>query len=284
MAMSSVGTVGLLYVPVLHRGYVNWIERAAHRVEKIVILDESWWQLDETLRKDIRSLKPELVVSLLQAQFPQLKIELGTETYLKNLASNVTKWYVADDQVTRAFVAELAIPADSIQWDQTFLRWDHQRSLAPHEPIAQVIQASGNQLDWLQQIRELSQHSSDWWRQVAAAIVKEDRIIFSAWNQHVPNELQPYFEGDARANFHKGEHIELSTAFHAEAAVVALAAKQGISLQGASLFVTTFPCPYCAKVVAYSGISAVYYLDGYAVLDGESILKSQHVEIHKLVV
>ena len=65
----------------------------------------------------------------------------------------------------------------------------------------------------------------------------------------------------------------------AEAQLVAAAAKQGISLEGASMYVTTFPCPPCAKLVAYSGIKKLYYADGYGVLDGERVLKSQGVEI-----
>ena len=68
--------------------------------------------------------------------------------------------------------------------------------------------------------------------------------------------------------------MELSTALHAEAGLIVEAAKKGISLEGATLYVTTFPCPNCAKLVAASGIKKLIYQDGYSVLDGEELLRS----------
>jgi dCMP deaminase len=45
------------------------------------------------------------------------------------------------------------------------------------------------------------------------------------------------------------------------------------------LYVTVFPCPPCAKLIAYSGIKNVYCGGGYGVLDGEDILKSRGVKV-----
>ena len=56
-------------------------------------------------------------------------------------------------------------------------------------------------------------------------------------------------------------------------------AKRGIALEGASIYVTTFPCPVCAKSVALSGIKKVYYSKGYSLLDAEDILRAYGVEI-----
>ena len=46
------------------------------------------------------------------------------------------------------------------------------------------------------------------------------------------------------------------------------------------MYVTVFPCPPCAKLIAYSGIKRLYCGGGYAVLDGEEVLKSNGVEIY----
>jgi dCMP deaminase len=125
--------------------------------------------------------------------------------------------------------------------------------------------------------------SSDWWRHVGAVLVKDEKIILSTFNTHVPSEQMPYVNGDPRSNFSKGVHLELSTAIHAEARLIAQAAKEGVSLDGASLYVTTFPCPPCAKLVAYAGIKKLYFDEGYGVLDGEQILKQQGVEIVQVI-
>jgi dCMP deaminase len=103
--------------------------------------------------------------------------------------------------------------------------------------------------------------------------------VYKAHNLYVPADQTPYDEGDPRSNFTGGKHFESSLAIHAEAQLVAQAAKEGISLKGVDIYCDTFPCPPCAKQLAYSGVKRVFYRNGYSVLDGERILKSQGVEI-----
>ena len=83
--------------------------------------------------------------------------------------------------------------------------------------------------------------------------------------------------------FKKGRHIELTTDQHAESVVISEAAKKGIALEGADLYMSTFPCPPCAKLVAAAGIRRCYFSSGYAMLDGERILKDRGVEIIRVV-
>lgn len=95
----------------------------------------------------------------------------------------------------------------------------------------------------------------------------------------MPSPHTPYMDGDPRNAFHKGVNIELGTALHAEKGIICEAAKRGISLKGAYLYVTTFPCPPCAKAIVAAGFKRCYYSSGYALLDGESILKESGVEV-----
>jgi dCMP deaminase len=50
---------------------------------------------------------------------------------------------------------------------------------------------------------------------------------------------------------------------HAEQNAIADAAKRGVSLEGATVYVTHFPCINCAKILAAAGIGAVKYLHDY---------------------
>jgi dCMP deaminase len=129
---------------------------------------------------------------------------------------------------------------------------------------------------------EEAEKSSDWWRRVGSVIIKNEKIIIAAHNEHLPSQHSPYVNGDPRNNFHKGVHLELGTSIHSEAGAISQAAKDGLSLDGAEIYVSTFPCPPCAKLIACSGIRKVYYRVGYGVLDGESILKQYGVEIIKV--
>jgi dCMP deaminase len=124
-----------------------------------------------------------------------------------------------------------------------------------------------------------AQKSPDWWRQVGSVIVKNGEIIFSGYNKHKPTEQTSYINGDPRSNFDAGKNIEVSIALHGEAGLIATAAREGISLQGASIYVTTFPCPNCAMLIMQSGIKKVYYKDGYSLLHAEEMFQSAGIEI-----
>lgn len=50
---------------------------------------------------------------------------------------------------------------------------------------------------------------------------------------------------------------------HAEINAIMNCAKNGVSLLGANMWCTASPCPDCAKAIANSGISKLYYCDGY---------------------
>ena len=65
-----------------------------------------------------------------------------------------------------------------------------------------------------------------------------------------PHPLSAYAAGDPRANLYKGVGLELSTATHAEARLIAEPRARGGRTEGASMFVTDFPCPPCAKLIA----------------------------------
>ncbi len=50
---------------------------------------------------------------------------------------------------------------------------------------------------------------------------------------------------------------------HAEQNAIADAAKRGVSVMGATAYITHFPCINCAKILASSGIGQIKYLHDY---------------------
>jgi len=50
---------------------------------------------------------------------------------------------------------------------------------------------------------------------------------------------------------------------HAEMNAIAQAAKNGIMIEGADIYVTARPCWNCFRVIANTGIENVYYLEEY---------------------
>lgn len=60
-----------------------------------------------------------------------------------------------------------------------------------------------------------------------------------------------------------GSLIEFSRAVHAEMDALFSAARKGTSLIGTRLFVTTFPCHYCAGHIITAGVDEVQYIEPY---------------------
>ena len=60
-----------------------------------------------------------------------------------------------------------------------------------------------------------------------------------------------------------GGLLEFSRAVHAEMDAIVAAARTGNSLVGARLFVTTFPCHYCARHIVAAGIDEVQFIEPY---------------------
>ena len=70
-----------------------------------------------------------------------------------------------------------------------------------------------------------------------------------------------------------GGLLEFSRAVHAEMDALLSAARKGVSLVGTRLFVTTFPCHYCARHIVAAGVDEVQYIEPYP--------KSQALNLHK---
>ena len=60
-----------------------------------------------------------------------------------------------------------------------------------------------------------------------------------------------------------GELLEFSRAVHAEMDALLSAARSGVSPVGARLYVTTFPCHYCARHVVAAGVDQAQYIEPY---------------------
>lgn len=152
-------------------------------------------------------------------------------------------------------------------------------------PVKEDLLISTDELDrkFMGVARKFSDKSSDWWRQIGAVIVKDGKVILKSHSKHKPSAQSPYIDGDPRANFDAGEvGSDIYTSIHAEAGLIADAAKQGISLDGASIYATTFPCPNCAMQIIAAGIKKVYFADGYSLLNAERNFKLSGVELIKI--
>ncbi len=100
---------------------------------------------------------------------------------------------------------------------------------------------------------------------VGCVVVKEEKVVIEAWNERLPGNQFCNYGTCVREeeNLKGGKNIDRVCTIHAEQVAIAEAAKSGRSLDKSSMYVTTYPCLICAKSIAKSGVSRLYYMCDY---------------------
>ena len=122
-------------------------------------------------------------------------------------------------------------------------------------------------------------------RQVGAVIVKDKRILATGYNGAPSGVVSCKEKGEClrkKLNIPSGTRHEVCYAVHAEQNAICQAAKLGISLEGATIFVTHQPCSICTKMIINAGIKKVIYKHGYPDEFSLELLRESGVEIVKI--
>lgn len=107
----------------------------------------------------------------------------------------------------------------------------------------------------------VSERSTCLRRKVGAVIVSDKRVLTTGYNG-APKGL-PHCEETGcirqQRNVPSGERHELCRGVHAEQNAIIQAAVFGVSVKGATIFITNYPCSVCAKLLLNAGITEVIY-------------------------
>ena len=121
-------------------------------------------------------------------------------------------------------------------------------------------------------------------RHVGAVVVKDKRILTTGYNG-APSGIESCAErGECLRrvrNIASGTMQEVCYAVHAEQNAIIQAAKLGISLEGATMYVTHQPCVICTRMILNSGIKKVIYKNGYPDPFALELFEKSNVEIIK---
>lgn len=271
----------IAYIPVLHRGYQEFF--AKYEQSELYILDKEElldFEELEYLKKDIRVLNLSLAVQAVKSWNIFNIVKSIKLSEIDELIDSEVQFIFTNDDIGHFIAGKFFAKQENKKFEPIFLRWDKNLMSGQNEiPNDMVISREEFEQKTMVKAFLEAGKSSDWWRHVGGLITKNGQVIMAGCNQHLPVGDQQYKNSDPRISYTSGIGADFSSSIHAEANLIALAAKKGIALDGAEIFVTTFPCPVCAKQIAVSGIKKVYYAKGYTVLDGLEILKSFGVEV-----
>lgn len=263
------------YFPVFHAGYLQLLEN--HPGAEVAVLgDDILRTRFNYLRKDIRALAPEQAFTVISGLERSTRL-IGETGLAAVMASQ--QLVMPDDDISHALADEFR--AQPI-YDPVFLRWDRKNSAVNVEVEPDRTVVIDGEDSVIRSLYESQERSTNWWRHVAAAVVKNGDVISATHNSSMPTPFSSAIDSDPRITTNRGVSIETSIDMHAEARAIAEIAREGHVSHGADIFVTTFPCPNCAKLIAESGIKTCYFIEGYAMLDGQSILQANGVEIVKV--
>jgi len=116
-------------------------------------------------------------------------------------------------------------------------------------------------------------------------IVKDGIVLAEGWNAMLPGEVYCQ-KGECvreKEHLYGGKEPDKVCSIHAEACAIAECARKGISVAGATVYVTTFPCVICCRLLAKAGVAKVVYMSQYSGgRVGESILRQNGVVIENI--
>ena len=125
---------------------------------------------------------------------------------------------------------------------------------------------------WDKRFMDLAETVAEWSscfqqnRHVGAVVVKDKRILTTGYNGASSGIESCAERGECLRrvkNIASGTMQEVCYAVHAEQNAIIQAAKLGVSLEDAVMYVTHQPCVICTRMILNSGIKKVIYKNGY---------------------
>lgn len=147
---------------------------------------------------------------------------------------------------------------------------------------------------------KFAEHSTCVKRKVGAVLVKDLRILSTGYNgtpsgfpncedifENGPNEVAtkiafPHLEYSSVDRYLKHHEFSERYEIHAEQNCLSFAAKNGVSTESCTLYVTTAPCVHCAKIIIASGIKKVIYKEVYKNDMGIQLLTDAGIDAFKI--
>lgn len=267
----------ILHIPVVHVGYLDFLNRNRESINICYLVPDSIVTKYSSVKPDLATI-PALQMKKILQTIGYDHVSIFNEKIAAQLSDKPL--LLVNDSLSRQLQKRFFQNAD-VQWDSVFLRWDEDR-IHTEDPI--FIAKSDDPFDcrMMEEAYTESQKSSDWWRRVGAVLVKDSTVIGRAFNEGMPSDHTPYQHGAIRDFLAPGEQPELVDTIHAEQKLIAGAARDGSSLKGATLYITHFPCPVCAKLIVHSGIQTCFFSEGWSTLASAPLLEAAGVHIKKV--
>jgi dCMP deaminase len=164
---------------------------------------------------------------------------------------------------------------------------------ALYAEVQKILEASGGfaRPNWdeyfLQVVKVVASRSNCVKRHVGAVIQRDRRIVSTGYNG-TPRGTRNCNEGGCpRCNSfaESGTRLDECLCSHGEENAITQAAYHGVSVRGATLYTTFFPCLFCTKLIINAGIEEVVYGTTYHLEDvARGLLEQAGVRVRQVEV
>ena len=110
-------------------------------------------------------------------------------------------------------------------------------------------------------------------KKVGSVIVTKDKVLLCGYNGTATGTDNTCEDGN---------NTTLPTVIHSELNSILKAAREGVSVKDATLFVTLSPCLMCASMLLQAGITEVVYLEDYRDKSGVDFLVKYGVKCRQI--
>ena len=276
----------IAYIPTLNQRHLAWFKR--HPDSDLFLISQAEAEeLLPRLERNMAALPTEMVARMVSSEGLVRRAQIflhgsGREDDDPDLSSPRWKrWILADEDVSHLFAEKYLAPAGcTFSFEMIWARWD-MTAVTRNQPVIPDVEISFSEFDreLMKKAVEISNRSPDWWRTIGAlAVLWNGQVIPAVCNFHMPNEYETYIFGDPGLNRDAGQEGKY-TSIHAEEAVITHCARYGLALDGAHLYVTTFPCERCARQLVQAGIKKLFFRNGFSSLNAQDVLKVGSVKI-----
>lgn len=131
---------------------------------------------------------------------------------------------------------------------------------------------------------EQAEKSSCFRAKVGAVLVRDGEIIAQGYNNMTGGVNDCAEVGCIREklNIPSGTRREVCRAICAEQLAISEAARNGVKLDGATAYITTFPCHICAKLLVSSGVNEIVYDKDYPDELSKNFLEEAGTKVRKI--
>lgn len=258
----------LLYLPGLHAGYIQLFEKYRHENPVLMLVGPDILADFPILKREIRAIDPLVMQRILAGSGYFQYVGVADKDMLLDLAKQNVTIVLSNEHLSDQLIEQYLSGSRIIQ-ENIFLRFD-EKSVKESYGDGRIdcsITKDEFILSVANKVLVDAKKSSDWFRQIGAALISFDppKVLALAHNTRMPTDQSAWLVGDPRMYLVYGQDTHLRTSLHAEELLLAVAAKQrDFSTEGTSIIVSTFPCPDCVNLIVAAGIRRCYFLQGYS--------------------